>query len=67
MTTGPVPLLIIFGGVTLPLLDVAMNTPALEFWVKVVPAIVTISAVVPIALNSNAPAVDAFVIVTASL
>ena len=53
--------------VTLPLFDDAMNTPAFEFWVNNVPATVMIFAVVPIALTSIAPAVEALVIVTESL
>ena len=66
MATGPVPLLTIFGGVTLPLLDERTKTPASEFWVTVVAVVVTTAAVSPIALMAMAPAVEALVIVTGS-
>ena len=66
MATGPVPLLTILGGVTLPLLDERTKTPALEFWVTVVAVVVTTAAESPIALMAIAPAVAALVMVTGS-
>ena len=66
MATGPVPLLIILGGVTLPLLDERTKTPALEFCVTVVAVVVTTAALSPMALIAIAPAVAALVMMTGS-
>ena len=66
MATGPVPLLMILGGVTLPFSDELMKTPALEFCVMVLAVVATTDALGPMALMATAPAVLALVMTTGS-
>ena len=66
MATGPVPLLMILGGVTFPFSDDAMNTPALEFCVIVLAVVATTEALGPMALIATAPAVLSLTMSTGS-